>query len=82
MVGIPVITSNFPARRELIDHEVSGLVTEARDVPALARAIERLLQEPELADRLAAGLHRAAARYDVEEIVTDFLADLEAMGWR
>lgn len=46
--GVPVITSNLPSIREWITPEINGLMVPPRDEHALASAIIRLLNDPEL----------------------------------
>ncbi len=49
----PVIASDWAGFREVVIDGVTGLVVPAQDPPALARAIERMLREPDMARRLA-----------------------------
>jgi glycosyltransferase involved in cell wall biosynthesis len=59
--GCPVIASEIPAMRDLIVPEVTGLITPPGDAGALAQALERVLLDAGLAERIArAG--RAAAQ--------------------
>ena len=52
-VGVPVISTPVGSIDELVRHEETGLLVPPQDVDALRAAIERLLAEPELAQRLA-----------------------------
>ena len=61
-VGVPVVTTDTPGNREMVDHERNGLLVPARDPAALAKAIERLLTEDGLGEALA-----SEARRNVEE---------------
>lgn len=54
-LGIPVITTAVNGLRELVIDGETGLVVPERDPAALADALERLLHDRALADRLAAG---------------------------
>ena len=56
MAGIPVVGSRLGGIPDLVTDEVSGLVVEAGSSDALARALRRLLDEPNLLPRLAAGV--------------------------
>jgi glycosyltransferase involved in cell wall biosynthesis len=47
--GVPVVASDVPGHRDLIEHGVSGLLYRLGDVGALARAICEVLDEPERA---------------------------------
>lgn len=58
--GIPVLTSDVGATREVASD--AALLADPTSIPALAHGLARLLQEPELRQRLrTAGLRRAAA---------------------
>jgi len=51
--GRPIVASDLPAIREVLEHEVNALLVTPGDAGAMARAIERLLADPDLASRLA-----------------------------
>lgn len=51
--GLPVIATDLPGVLELIEPEASGLVFPIDDATALAKHVERLAHEPDLAARLA-----------------------------
>jgi phosphatidylinositol alpha-mannosyltransferase len=58
--GLPVVASDIPGYREVVRHEVEGLLVPPRDPAALAAAVRRLLTDPDLAHRLGdAGRSRA-----------------------
>jgi glycosyltransferase involved in cell wall biosynthesis len=52
-VGLPLVVSNLPSNLELAADEDNALVVPVGDAQALARALERLLAEPELCRSLA-----------------------------
>lgn len=54
--GLPVVASNLGGMAELVTHETNGLLFEPGSDEALARALRRLLEEPELLPRLRSGL--------------------------
>ncbi|HKR66192.1 MAG TPA: glycosyltransferase family 4 protein [Thermoanaerobaculia bacterium] len=56
--GVPIVASAIGAMQDVIEHEVSGLLTPPENAQALGDAILRLLTDPALAARLGA---RAAA---------------------
>jgi glycosyltransferase involved in cell wall biosynthesis len=75
--GIPVVSSDLPALRELITNGVDGLLVPEGDVGRLADAIQRLLDEPQLRDRLGAEARRTAVeRFDVAKNVHRFAETL------
>jgi len=53
--GVPAVASRLSGIPELVEHERSGLLVPARDVPALADALERLYIDPALCQRLSRG---------------------------
>ena len=65
--GVAVVASQLSGIPELVEHEITGLLVPPRDVGAIADAIERLANAPNLRSQLT-----RAARQKVE---TDF--DLE-----
>jgi len=66
-MGVPVVSSDLPAIRELVTHEVDGLLVPSGDAVALAEAVGRLLADDRLAADLAAAGRRAVLeRFDVE----------------
>jgi len=52
-VGVPVISTPVGSIDELVQHEATGLMVPPQDADALRAAIERLLDEPALGQRLA-----------------------------
>jgi glycosyltransferase involved in cell wall biosynthesis len=50
--GKPVISTNTGGLPELVESEITGLLVDVRDPQGLAAAIERLLTDPDLRDRL------------------------------
>ncbi|MDC9823044.1 glycosyltransferase family 4 protein [Devosia sp. ZB163] len=68
--GIPVIGSNFPLWRDIIEHSDCGICVDPEDPRAIARAIDTLAANPLLARRLGENGRRAVhQRYNwtVEE---------------
>jgi len=53
--GVPVITADTPAARELLVDGETALLLPPGDAPALATAVRRLAEDPALARRLAGG---------------------------
>ena len=77
--GTPLVTTAVGGLPDLIMHEQSGLLVPPRDPAALAVALERVLTDARLAERLA---HAAAARSDeftVESVVKKFAALYEEL---
>jgi glycosyltransferase involved in cell wall biosynthesis len=68
--GRPVVTTDVTGCREVVADGVNGLLVKVRDADALAAALQRLLNDPDLRARLgAAGRRRAVAEFDVKAVV-------------
>jgi glycosyltransferase involved in cell wall biosynthesis len=68
--GLPLVTTDATGCREVVTHEVDGLLVPVRDAEALARAIARLQDDPPLAARLGvAARAKALAEFDERIIV-------------
>jgi glycosyltransferase involved in cell wall biosynthesis len=58
--GRAVVASSVGGLRDLVTHEETGLLVPPRDVPALRRALDRLLVDPELRRALGAAARERA----------------------
>jgi glycosyltransferase involved in cell wall biosynthesis len=69
--GLPIVATDMPGCREIVRHELTGLLVPPRDIDALAVAIKRLLADPgERAGMGAAGRELVLAEFD-EQLVLD-----------
>jgi len=64
--GRPIIAADQPITRDLLRHEHNALLVPPRDAAAAARALQRLLAEPDLAARLAENARIEAQQYTWE----------------
>lgn len=67
--ALPLVTTDVPGCREVVTHEVNGLLVPPRDARALADAIERLLIDPALRAALGKAAREKALREFDERIV-------------
>jgi glycosyltransferase involved in cell wall biosynthesis len=73
--GLPLITTDVPGCREVVTNEENGLIVPARDSRALAAAIARIADNPELASRLGrAARENAQQQFDVSIVISQTLA--------
>lgn len=61
--GRPIVASDLPSIREVLHDNVSALLVEPGNSDALASAIRRLIDDPQLAARLARAAWDGAAQY-------------------
>ena len=72
--GLPVVATRVGGIPELVDDGRTGLLVGAGDVDALAEALQRLVDDPELRRTLgAAGRERAEAAFDLERFRREHL---------
>lgn len=66
----PIVTTDVPGCREVVTHNVNGLLVPARDPAALADALQRLIEDPALRAQFGkAGRQKAQEEFDVDSIV-------------
>jgi len=59
LVGLPVIASNFPLYREVVEGSHCGLIVDPSKPPVIARAMEYLIEHPDEARRMGENGRRA-----------------------
>lgn len=69
--ALPLVTTDMPGCREVVTNEVDGLLIPPHDASALAHAIGRLIDSPELAARLGAAARAKALEHFDEHIVIE-----------
>lgn len=72
--GAPLVATRISAPGEIVRHEETGLLVPPEDPRALADAIERILADSALGERLAAGGRKALEAYAPELVVPRFVA--------
>jgi glycosyltransferase involved in cell wall biosynthesis len=68
--GLPVVASDIGQLKSLIEDEANGLLVPPGDSVALATAIERLRQDPSLANRLGQAARKAMMQNHTWDAVT------------
>ncbi len=78
--GLPVVISDVPGVREVIDDGQQGLLVEPLIAEDLARKIRRLLDDPAEARRMgSAGRARAEERYALAKVARDLIRLYEGL---
>ncbi len=67
----PLVAYDIPGSREIVRHEVNGLLVSARNVESLANAIYKLLEDSQLCARMGRAGRRIVKREFSEEIVIE-----------
>lgn len=77
-MGRPVITTDAPGCRETVEHGRNGFLVPVRDPRALAEAMLRFIEQPELIESMGRESRRMAEeRFDVYKVNAVML---QAMG--
>lgn len=70
----PVVTTDHPGCRDAIEPGISGLLIPPRDASALAVAIKKLLDDPDLCKSMGiAGRALAERKFDIKQVVQTHL---------
>lgn len=71
----PIVTTDTPGCREIVHHEVNGLLVPPYDVTAFVQALERLLGDAPLRRRLGQrGRERVLAEFTLQQVNDQMLA--------
>ena len=68
-VGRPIVATDVPGCREVVTHMVNGLLVKPRDAQALAVAIEKLVNDPNLRKSMGEENRRKAEAEYANEII-------------
>ena len=73
-MGKPIVTTDVPGCRDVVDHDINGLLVPPRDPAALAHGVEQLLLSPGLRQRFSdATRERALMEFDERRTVARVL---------
>lgn len=79
-MGKPIVSTDVPGCRETVDDGINGILVPARDAERLAQALESLLLDSGLRQRMGeASLAKARAEFDVRKIVEQHLVLYESL---
>ncbi len=78
--GRPIVTTDMPGCREVVQRGTNGLLVPPRDPIALAEALRRLIENAELRATLgAAGRERVLERFTVQRVIEQTFAVYEEL---
>ena len=73
--GLPIVATNVPGCRDVVIHGVNGLLVPPQDSEALADALERLLVDPNLRDKMGKmGRQFAVDKFSLDKIIKQTLS--------
>ncbi len=76
--GVPVVASDISGIPELVEHEQTGLLVAPGDAAAIASALRRLAEDPQLRAQLASnGRLKVVEQFDVRRNAAELAALLE-----
>ncbi len=74
-MGVPVLATDVRGCRQVVDHDVTGLLVPPHAPPALAAAIEALVVDPDRRAAMGAAAQAKAARdFDEQDVIDRTLA--------
>ena len=78
--GLPLVTTDAPGCREIVQHDVNGLLVPVKDAAALAAALRRLCHEPATRQRMGhASRAKVLAEFDERIVFEKTLAVYEEL---
>jgi glycosyltransferase involved in cell wall biosynthesis len=77
--GTPVVSTAPEGIRHLVEHDRTGLLSEAGDAAALAGNVIRLLRDPALASRIIRNAHQECSRYSWKEVRREWIELYQSM---
>ncbi len=78
--GCPVVASDLPAIRDVVQHEVTGRMATPADASALAQAIQGAFEAPAETAKLAAAARRYVEQhFDWERVASRYAEEIRAL---
>ena len=68
-MGKPIVSTDVDGLKDVLVPEQNSLVVPPRDAGAFAKAVVRVLDDPQLATRLSQNALTASARFDIQVFV-------------
>ncbi len=79
IAGAPVIATNSGGAADVVENEVNGLLVKEADSDALASAILRLYNSPQLRERLSHNARHSLEKYSTQQVISDYIRLLESI---
>lgn len=69
----PIIISNFPAGKDMIEDSISGLIVEMENIDSLARAMDKMILDADLRNRLSKSAYKRVQEFSIQNHVNKIL---------
>lgn len=79
LAGLPVIASDFPEIRRIVQRHAYGLLVDPHVVDDIVRALRRLVREPDLRQSLAARAETAGRDLSWDAVEDEYCQTMEAL---
>lgn len=76
-LGLPCISTKIPGTIDLIDNNINGILVDINDVDALANSIKTLLNDDDMAIKLAKNACMISSKFDTDVIVDKWIQLIE-----
>jgi len=77
MTGIPIITTDFLGVEELILNQVDGIVIRQSNIKELIFAINQVIRNTELREKITKNVKLKAQNYDIDRLMPALVEDIE-----
>ncbi|MCE9547626.1 MAG: glycosyltransferase family 4 protein [Planctomycetia bacterium] len=77
--GVPVVATDIPGNRQLVEDGTHGLLVPVQDATSLAAGIDRVLSDPAAATRAAAGRERVRKHFSLDKMAREHVALFERL---
>jgi glycosyltransferase involved in cell wall biosynthesis len=78
-MALPIVATSSAGVRECVTDHEDALLVPVADAPALAAALGRIVEEPELRERLGRGAGAAAGRFEIARMAVEIEALYEEL---
>ena len=73
--ALPIVATDVPGCRDVVIHNINGLLVPPQNSQALADALEKLITNPDLCDQMGrAGRQFALEKFSLDKIIQQTLA--------
>ena len=80
-MGKPIVTTDVPGCREVVENERNGLLVPLKDIKAFADAMARVLENPEMGRRMGeCGRTKVVAEFDEKHVIAATLEVYKSLG--